>query len=419
MSGTLNDRRLIAWITLCCLLTASVAPASAQEKAQEEAPQDNAYKITVGFVTKMEDKRAIGMINVDGKAVKVMLDTGAGAGVILFKDIAERLELDIEPLENQPGHFITKAGVGIDANQTLSDPIDIRVVDSPHFDKFMGVIGWNILDSFVWELDVPRGRQITYDELPEEAKDWLSFPFETSELGNMYFTIEEDGEPVQIHFDTGSTGGISMSPQRWTKWRKDAAPEWITLEGGYSPANKDGFFVQETAVAKGLDLGGLKFDVVLIEEEFANIRSDGQSVDVPLLMGMDALSRRRVLIDGPGGRIYFGPLEKPADELPSINRAQATFIPSSKDGGRQVAHVLEGGVAHRAGLRDGDEVVMINGHIADNWLTNEDARPRTAFNRKPGTPVRLLIERDGERLTISFKLGRSPLDIDPEDEPAS
>lgn len=211
---------------------------------------------------------------------------------------------------------------------------------------------------------------------------------------------------------------MSLDPKQWAHWLENDKPDWVTIEGGYSPANKDGFFVTQTAVAEQYLLGDLEMGKVIVEETFANAPLDGEPKESPFLIGVKAIQRRRVVIDGPGMRIYFGPLVEPFDPFVNINRAQATYIPKTLKDKTQTAHVIEGGVAHQAGLRDDDKVLMVNGMFTSDWMKNKSVRPSNVLNGKPGTRVRLLIERDGKQFPVTFDLGRSPLDPAPEQDAA-
>lgn len=393
----------------CCLVMLLPVFGSHAESDEGQGAQ---YQISIGFQRKLDHERAYAIIRINGQPIRVVLDSGAGTGVALFKHVAEALKLDLKPIADSPGYFTTQARIGINQGRELSDPIPITVVESPPISEFAGVVGWNILKSFVWELDFPNRRQASHDKVPDEAKDWVSFPIDPSGLGNLNILIEEDAKPLSVHLDTGSFGGVSLNPKRWEAWTKASKPQWITLESGFSPASRNGFYVKKRSVADRFSIGKLSLNKVLVEETFLSKRSDGELVDVPVVLGVGVMQRRRVIIDGIGQRVYFGPQVEPADELADINRAQATFLPPRLDGGRLKAHVLEGGVAHRAGLREGDELLMVDGRVADNWPTDESVRPSKFLNQAPGTTVRLYVQREGKQFPIILKLGKSPLDRD-------
>lgn len=77
----------------------------------------------------------------------------------------------------------------------------------------------------------------------------------------------------------------------------------------------------------------------------------------------------------------------------------------SQDGTKVViAEIVSGGPSSSAGLRVGDEVVSVGGKpVAEP----EDIAAAIA-DKKPGQTVRIVVTRDGERRTITVKLGTRP-----------
>jgi S1-C subfamily serine protease len=74
------------------------------------------------------------------------------------------------------------------------------------------------------------------------------------------------------------------------------------------------------------------------------------------------------------------------------------------DGGAEVGGVVEDGPAARAGLRDGDTIV----EIADQPVREPDDVSAVVNSRRPGDEVRVVVERGGERRTLTVTLGDQP-----------
>src|SRR5262245_14765496 len=72
--------------------------------------------------------------------------------------------------------------------------------------------------------------------------------------------------------------------------------------------------------------------------------------------------------------------------------------------GHTVVHVDPGGIADRAGLREGDVIVEVDGRKVTSTL---DYAFRV-LRRAPGEHVALGVRRDGSRLDIALELGPSP-----------
>ena len=75
----------------------------------------------------------------------------------------------------------------------------------------------------------------------------------------------------------------------------------------------------------------------------------------------------------------------------------------SPDGGA-VIRVVPGGPADEAGLRDGDRVVQ----IGRQPIRDSDDLSAAVNDRNPGEKVDVVVERDGERRTLSVTLGDQP-----------
>jgi S1-C subfamily serine protease len=96
------------------------------------------------------------------------------------------------------------------------------------------------------------------------------------------------------------------------------------------------------------------------------------------------------------------PFLKDGKEVPhaylGISTAQAT------QGGARVGQVVDGGPADKAGLRAGDRIVQ----IASTPVHEPDDVSAAVNARRPNDEVRVVVERGGERRTLTVKLGEQP-----------
>jgi S1-C subfamily serine protease len=105
------------------------------------------------------------------------------------------------------------------------------------------------------------------------------------------------------------------------------------------------------------------------------------------------------------------PVDEIKRSLPALERGQEperAFLGvrsgTAADGGAAVGAVTENGPADRAGLREGDRIVEIAGQPV-----RETEDVSAAVNsRRPGDQVRVVVERDGERRTLTVTLGKQP-----------
>jgi len=409
-------RRNLRQVLVIAALLLATRSIHGEQGAAEQAKQDQSPFI--GTKNTIKNDRVTAYMNIEGKLFPVAIDTGMGLGFALFKPVVDQLGLEVEDVEDSPIFYSTMVRVGTDNLGTLSEPRKVLVLDTPIVREHFGVIGWPAIDLTIFELDVPNDKWYRHAELPAEvAEQWQSFPIVNDSGGNLSFHIPDKEQQILVTLDTGSVSGVNLNKKEWEKWRQEANPSWVTLDSAYSPATRGGFSVTKTAIADDYHLGQLNLGRVGIEETFSEVSVDGQPLKGDrVILGMQTLKQRRVVVDGPGQRIYFGPIGKPSKALAKINRAQATLVPKGVNSKEVTAHVIKDGVAYKAGLRHGDNVLMVNGMLTANWKKDESVRPGATLRDKPGTRVRLLIERDGERFPITFKLGRSPLDPAPDEE---
>lgn len=386
---------------------------ASQAAAQDEKTTDVSTRIFFGTKNKIKEDRITAYMNVEGREFPMVLDTGAGVQLTLFKPATNALGLELTKVEQAPRFHTAQVRIGIgETGETLSKPLSIMVLDTPIVKEHYGIIGWQLIKNSIIEINALKASWKYHTAMPKDlVEQWESFPIIEHDGANLMFLIEENNKKHHVCLDTGSGGGVSLSKEAWEKWREKNKPEWITLDAGFSPATRNGFSVTKKAIDDDFHLGEFHLGMVSVEETFAEVRMDGTPIDKErLMLGMEAIRARRVLIDGRGKRIYFGPIGQPTKKEIRINRAQATFIPQAPDYKVQVAHVIKDGTAYNAGLRDGDLVLMVNGVMAANWRDDESVRPGNRFNDEPGTRVRLLVERDGERFPVTIELQPSPYD---------
>jgi putative serine protease PepD len=76
----------------------------------------------------------------------------------------------------------------------------------------------------------------------------------------------------------------------------------------------------------------------------------------------------------------------------------------SPQGGAQIGSVVGGGPAGKAGVRTGDRVVSIGGQP----VRDSDDLSAVVNDHKPGEKVEVVVERGGERRTLTVTLGDQP-----------
>jgi S1-C subfamily serine protease len=105
------------------------------------------------------------------------------------------------------------------------------------------------------------------------------------------------------------------------------------------------------------------------------------------------------------------PVDEIKRSLPALEKGEdpeRAFLGVSSgpapEGGAQVGGVVENSPAARANLREGDTIVEIN----DQPVRDPDDVSAVVNSRRPGDDVRIVVERDGERRTLTVTLGEQP-----------
>jgi S1-C subfamily serine protease len=110
------------------------------------------------------------------------------------------------------------------------------------------------------------------------------------------------------------------------------------------------------------------------------------------------------------------PVDEIKRSLPALEKGEdpeRAFLGVSSgaapDGGAEVGGVIDDGPADRAGLQEGDLIV----EIADRPVRDPDDVSALVNSRRPGDEVRVVVERGGERRTLTVTLGEQPEQANP------
>jgi len=112
---------------------------------------------------------------------------------------------------------------------------------------------------------------------------------------------------------------------------------------------------------------------------------------------------------GVGFAIPIEIAKRVADQLISTGRAQLPFLGISgqnlpEDKGALIQEIVSGGPAQRAGLREGDIIVELDGQA----IRSMDELISTLIQKEVGSTIRITYERDGNRRTAEARLAARP-----------
>jgi putative serine protease PepD len=110
------------------------------------------------------------------------------------------------------------------------------------------------------------------------------------------------------------------------------------------------------------------------------------------------------------------PVDEIKRSLPALEKGEdpeRAFLGVSSgpapEGGAAVGSVIASGPAAKAGIREGDTIVQIN----DQPVRDSDDVSAVVNARRPGDEVRVVVERGGERRTLTVTLGEQPEQANP------
>lgn len=208
------------------------------------------------------------------------------------------------------------------------------------------------------------------------------------------------GEPViaignPLGFSGSVTEGIVSSKNRMIErqvqtsgGQVDYNAQVLQTDAAINPGNSGGALVN------------LDGDVVGINSlKISDSDVEGIGFAIPINIAIPVIQKLEA--DGKVERPYIGISFVGLDELPS-NYAQQLNIPRNLKTGLVVTQVGSGSPAQRAGIKEGDIIVSVNGHRIQDSV---DFSTYLYTNLKVGQTVKVTLYRDGNKRTLDLTLG--------------
>jgi hypothetical protein len=336
---------------------------------------------------------------VNGKPVKMALDTGAEA-TVLFRETATRLGLRVT--NPPPGAVLGAGQVPISRTEICDFKVlgttlqtQLGVVDLPTGMRTQteGVVGWPNLGGDVLEFNAASTELSCPRTVPDKARDLLKFRLVSTARA---LILEIPGAKTNLGsllIDTGNQDGLGLASRLWREWTNNHPQRARTLIAYAGLAT--GIIVREEAWADSISVGPLVLTQIPVHEtapyEFLGVEG-GENVTASL--GLAAIKRLDLVIDRSNGVAYAhsatispGPYRH--------NRIGAVFTPEDLQRGQDlIAHVLPGTPAYEAGVREGDILQKIDNLDVTEWRTNPEVMPLGRFFEQPaGTKINLRLKR--------------------------
>lgn len=348
---------------------------------------------------------------INGKPARFIFDTGMGE-IALWRQSAKKLGLSTyeSPADSgtlpssplQPGEVIFREWTE-ECDLAVWDTTikySLAVLDIPEYlldqaDCPDGALGWYPFRKTIFAIDAAGLKVEPLSRVPKQAAAWTQLHVSTYCAVLNLETPARAGPTLRINVDTGYDGGVSLRPDLWRQWKTAHPKAPATLVANWMPALGN-VVVEEEDWADELRLGPLLLSGVPIKENNqANMAHDAT-------LGMTALKHLRFIVDGEQGVAYLQS-KKSAPPPYKHNRVGAVFVPSGRpDDDALVAHVLPGSPAYEAGIRDGDELLGLDGRDVTRWRADPAQLALLDFERPAGTRISAALKRDGKTFAATI-----------------
>ncbi len=340
---------------------------------------------------------------INGKPARLAFDTGAGVPV-LFGTAPKKFGLSVTNMPNVEslGPDVIRTFTG-ECNVTIEHS-KLRtwfgVVDVPQGieSDADGVLCWRYLKDNIIAVDAVHGTVSFLNSLPRKAAGWTRLRLVTnSNSGTLIMTVPRPGDtPYSVLVDTGSRLGVALFPDQWQEWKTAHADQPVTLTGSVNAF--DGWVVTEEGWAKTLAIGSLSLTNVPVTKADKLDLLLGSTNTVAML-GMEALKRFDLVIDGKKGFAYLHAKEGPPPPY-EYNRLGAVFAPPDLESENLVASVVAASPAWEAGIRPGDVLTRVGNMDVRNWRKDQTIGRRLwpLLRQPPGTKLELAVRRGEEQI---------------------
>jgi hypothetical protein len=274
-------------------------------------------------------------VRINGQPARYIYDTGAGATLVHARS-ARRLGLKLTkpPASAKPSPGSVSIGrtetcqfsVGQETH-TLQLPTVFLPWPWAGLFEVDGVIGWPDLADDCFAIDANDNAIRSLGAVPEDINAWFKLPLYRRTDVLALEVPRADGKTGVLEVDTGNSGGISLSPARWSEWRASHPHAHAAWQFNFMPGS--GPAIGRQYVADDLTIGPLTWTHVTIRKARVTESSIAEPGDVfEGSIGLQALRQLRLVIDRTNHVAY---VKQSTDGLPSqvAGRRNAAPMPMS------------------------------------------------------------------------------------------
>lgn len=263
----------------------------------------------------------VASVTINGQPVHLVLDTGASSTMI-YSTTARRVGLQFEPAQPEAvtGNFEISTSMSEPAavtvnGQTFTSRIPVyKAAGTPRED---GVIGWPEIRDDVLVFDPEKSVVNATNEFARQSGAWTKLRVLRYEA-LLLETPLAGGKTGVVLIDTGAPQGVQLSSNQWKEFRASHAQGYSTTVRHSSWST--GAFEVQTLQAKAITLGSLTLHDVPVEAmppaEAAWLAEAAPGDEVVGILGMKALNKINLVVDGRNGFAYATPFTGRSDRGP-------------------------------------------------------------------------------------------------------
>ena len=410
--------RVFRLLTAGCLLLVPLTSLAQSEHRGFHLTNQRARRVAIPF--ELHSNLIIIPVKVnDGEDLRFILDTGVRTAILTDKGFVDGIPHvndrtislmgagdrgEITAYVSSDVSFAIPEGVAAVGNSILILKDDYLQLDSFLGTRIHGILGYELFSRFVVEIDYMRQHVIlhrpdafrprrSFREIPisvEDTKPYID--------GVQLKTSDSTTVTVRLMIDTGASHALMLNK---------ASDERITIPerhiSGYLGRGLSGeIYGQMARIPQlGIDKFELKGVTTSFPEANAFTRTLSERTEHQGNLGGSVLKRFRVIFDYANGKLYLkkNRLFRTGFEYNMSGMELAATGPLLTD--LIVSRVIKDSPAARAGIREGDVIVSVNGKYPPELSL---AMYNTMVSLKPKKVIRLKFFRYGVVMKRKFKL---------------
>jgi hypothetical protein len=257
--------------------------------------------------------------SINGHPARLHLDTGSSS-TVLFATRARRLGLN--PAEISEPTPVLIAGQSFTTPlPMIRFPLAFRLAFIKVGFPADGLVGWPEIRDNILVFDADQHMIHSVAKLPPQTAGWLKLKV----IPNPWLLLEipmADGKTGTLEVDTGSVFGVEMPPEQWREWK--AAHPKAHLASHLGGVGSFGLHLWQMSWADEIKLGTVTLTEVPVEDmpatQGAFIHWNAPDANAVWTIGMRALSRMDLVVDGKNGFAYVHPKPASGSTGPGLNR---------------------------------------------------------------------------------------------------